>query len=385
MPPLPPALARIAGGDGDVADGRVEPHVEDLVLHALEGHGHTPLEVARDAPRLQAPLDPCLRRRDGVVCPEAVHGRLVNPLNERLCECRQIEVHVVRGPRHGRGARRRAPRVDELRGVEQLAALVALVAARVVVATVRAGARDESVSEELTERFRVELLCGLLEEETALVAVHEDGLRDLRLVGRGCAPEVVELDVEPLVHLRVDGVVLVADLLGGEAFRQRLDLGGGAVLVRAAHVDHVGATLAHVARVHIRREHAPDDVAQVRHVVHVGQRRRDEDVTCTAPRQPHARRRRGPGLARSRGGEARGGGGARGGGHSELARLEPKADLPLGRLVVGGHVHEIAISCVREVAADRTRFRRLWVLGTGEGQGRAHGARALPHRGHHGS
>ncbi|KAI3479573.1 hypothetical protein L1887_58385 [Cichorium endivia] len=44
LPPLLP-LVGVVCGDARVADGRVEPHVQHLVLHALDGDGHTPLEV----------------------------------------------------------------------------------------------------------------------------------------------------------------------------------------------------------------------------------------------------------------------------------------------------------------------------------------------------
>lgn len=38
-------------------------------------------------------------------------------------------------------------------------------------------------------------------------------------------------DFKPLVRIRMDFVVFVAELTGGDAFLQRLCLGGGAVLV----------------------------------------------------------------------------------------------------------------------------------------------------------
>ena len=57
----------------------------------------------------------------------------------------------------------------------------------------------------------------------------------------GGAPELVEADVEPLVHLGVESVVLVADLARGESLLHRLRLRGRPVLVRPAHVQHVVA------------------------------------------------------------------------------------------------------------------------------------------------
>jgi hypothetical protein len=64
----------------------------------------------------------------------------------------------------------------------------------------------------------------------------------LCLLLRRCSAKLVEADVEPLVDLAVQRVVLVADLAGGESLLHGLGLGRRAVLVRAAHVQHVVAT-----------------------------------------------------------------------------------------------------------------------------------------------
>lgn len=48
---LPPALPlrQLCGCDADVANGRIKPHVEDLLLVAGNGDGGTPLQIAGDA------------------------------------------------------------------------------------------------------------------------------------------------------------------------------------------------------------------------------------------------------------------------------------------------------------------------------------------------
>lgn len=103
-------------------------------------------------------------------------------------------------------------------------------------------------------------------------------MADLRLLRRRRAAEVVEADAEPLVHLPVDGVVPVADLPRRAALLHGPGLGGRAVLVGAADEEHVVAPEAAVARVDVGAQHAPDQVAQVRHVVHVRQRARHQHV-----------------------------------------------------------------------------------------------------------
>lgn len=63
------------------------------------------------------------------------------------------------------------------------------------------------------------------------------------LLGGGPAEEV-EVDLEPLVDAGVNGVILVADLLRGQALLPGLVLCGCAVLVRATHVQQVPASQA---------------------------------------------------------------------------------------------------------------------------------------------
>ena len=67
----------------------------------------------------------------------------------------------------------------------------------------------------------------------------------------------------PLVHLRVQGKVLVAQLLGSDLFLNGLGLGGGAVLVGSANVQRVVAAGTREAGKHIGRKHATDNVAKM--------------------------------------------------------------------------------------------------------------------------
>ena len=50
-----------------------------------------------------------------------------------------------------------------------------------------------------------------------------------------------------------------------------LSLSGSPVLISAADVDAVVASATAVAGVHISAQHAPNDVAQVGHIVDIGQ------------------------------------------------------------------------------------------------------------------
>ena len=55
-----PPVVCIVGCDGDVADGRIEPHIEDLVLIARPRDLCAPLQVPGDAPQLQTIPHPCI-------------------------------------------------------------------------------------------------------------------------------------------------------------------------------------------------------------------------------------------------------------------------------------------------------------------------------------
>lgn len=107
----------------------------------------------------------------------------------------------------------------------------------------------------------------------------EDILRDLGLLRSGRASELVEVTVEPLVDLLVEGVVVVTDLLGGLALLAGFGLRGGSVLVGTTNIDDVVSSEAGEASVDISRQDTSDNVAKMGHVVDVGQSTRDQDVS----------------------------------------------------------------------------------------------------------
>lgn len=61
------------------------------------------------------------------------------------------------------------------------------------------------------------------------------------LFGSGSAKKV-KVNLEPLVDAGVNGMVLVADLLGGQTFLSGLVLCCGAILVCATDIQHVPAS-----------------------------------------------------------------------------------------------------------------------------------------------
>ncbi len=131
---------------------------------------------------------------------------------------------------HRRRAIELALGVDELKGIQKLAALVALVSAGILIAAARPGtsALDEAVSEEGFVLLAVWLSRSPLLEEAVLVELQEGVLDNLGLIFRGCSPEVVEGNVEPVVDSLVFGVELVAERLGSNTSLEGPSLGRSA-------------------------------------------------------------------------------------------------------------------------------------------------------------
>ncbi len=173
-------------------------------------------------------------------------------------------------------ARDGGARVDQVGRVELLGAVLALVAARLVIAAVGAGALDVAVGQEAVVGHREELALDHFLDEAVL------GQRPGEMLGQPVVPrarraaEMVEGEPEArgdlLLHLVHLGAIILdrlAGLGGGE-------LGRGAVLVGGADEHDLVAAAAHVAGIEIRRKLASDQIAQMLDPVDVGDRRSDE-------------------------------------------------------------------------------------------------------------
>jgi len=119
--------------------------------------------------------------------------------------------------------------VYKLGGVQQSAALVALVASGIFVAALGTSPDDKSVRQELPQRLREQLLHFVLDHVVALHQFRENLLSYFGLMsGRGAA-EFVAADFEPLVDFFVNFVVFLADLFAADSFLVCLRRAGQAV------------------------------------------------------------------------------------------------------------------------------------------------------------
>ena len=207
---------------------------------------------------LVEPLVGDRRREDGPVL------LLVDPGPHLVGELRLQEEEVpaladleVGAAAHGRAG------LDQVGGVEQPGAVLALVAAGGLVAAVRAGADDVAVGQEAAVVDRVDLLGHPLLDEALLLEPPGEVLGQLLVLLGGAAPEVLPRKPEPLAEIPLDGVLAAAVLGDVEARLERGELGRGAVLVGGADEEDVLAPQAQVAGVHVGGQHRADEVAQV--------------------------------------------------------------------------------------------------------------------------
>ncbi len=216
---------------GEVADRRVQPHVEVLARRV----GNLEAEVGRiagDVPLGQTRLEPFLQ----LVGNLALHAAALGPLLQELGEVRQLE-EVVGGRAHfRRGAGDGRDRIDQLGRRVGRAAGFTVVAVLVFGLALRAGTLDEAVGEEQA-LDRIEHLLDIACGDMAGIAQRQiDALAVGAVLRRVGGVIVVKADAE----LGEVGLVLVThtldQLLGGDTFLLGTQHDGGAVGVIGAHV-----------------------------------------------------------------------------------------------------------------------------------------------------
>ena len=274
VPPILPGVG-LAGVPGPLDAGRqiahhgLEPHVEALVLPAFQRYVDAPVQVAGDGARLEV-ADVIAAEADHVVAPAAGLFRLVEVRLQDLREGGQVQ-EVMLGLAHDRSrAVDLAARVDQLGGVDQGAAVVALVAARVREAAHVTRALHHPVRQEAVLALAVELLLGLTVQVAALQQQGEDVLRDLVVVlGVGMGEQVV---ADPHVALGGQEALVEAleQLARGDAVFVGFDRDRGAMRVRAADHQHAVAFEAVIAGEDVGGQVGPGQVADVQVAVGVG-------------------------------------------------------------------------------------------------------------------
>ena len=187
--------------------------------------------------------------------------------------------------------RKRRARMDQIGGIEHARAVLALIAARAVVAAMRAGADDIAVRQEALVGVGIDLL-GLPDFEMAVLPQRaRERLRQLVVGPVGRAAEIVPRQTESLADVLLDRMLLGAIGAHVLARFQRRQFRGRAVLVRRADVERLAPQHPVEARKDVGRQHRADQIAQMLDAVDVGQRAGDqypchEYVLCLARAVP---------------------------------------------------------------------------------------------------
>ncbi len=267
LPPVPPGVrlaALLSPFDRrrEIADHRVEPDVDPLLLVlgvAGDRDPHPPVQVAGDRPRpdlVEQPEREVLDVRAPVVV-----GR--DPAAQAVGELRQVEEEVLRLPELGDGAVDPRPGLDQIGRVELVAAVVALVAARLRIPADRARSLDVAVRQRVPGRRRERDEHLALDDRAVLVQRPEQVLHDALVIERRRPREQVVGETQAPEILAERVVVVVGDLNVRLPFSVGDHHHGRAVLVGPAHHQDVVPAQPVIAREHIRGDAEPRHVAKV--------------------------------------------------------------------------------------------------------------------------
>ncbi len=250
VPPLLPGLgaALVAGPlntGGEVADDGLKPDVEPLPFVAGEGDGDAPFDVPGDGPALEPGGDVVAGEGQDVGPPVLLV--LIQVGRNPLLEGGQVQEKVLRLPGDWDTAVYLAAGVDEVQGVQQTPAVVALVAPCFRVAAVGAGPFHVPVRKEDAAGFRVELHLGLAVDVPPLQQPQEDVLRHSVVVLRVGVGEEVITDADTLLGVQETGMVALKQFPRGDAFLLGPNGDGGAVGIGAGDHEDVVAGQAMVA------------------------------------------------------------------------------------------------------------------------------------------
>ena len=172
FPPFLPCVGQQLFGVADVSDRGVEPYIEHFALGTLYGNGNTPIQVAAHGTRLQAHVEPALALAINIGTPLLMVFQ--NPLAKPFLVFVQRQIPVLRLTHHGLAAADGTLRINQVRGAEAGAALLALVAVSAFGMAVGAFAGDVAVGKEGLGFFVVILHAGLFDEFSLIVQLAEE-------------------------------------------------------------------------------------------------------------------------------------------------------------------------------------------------------------------
>ena len=296
-PPVAPGRAVLLGpflGRADVFDGGVEPDVEDLALHAGTrpavgaDYGHAPGQVAGDAPVDQALVQ--VLEGDGLgqglpvslrFDPGADLGLDLGLQQIEVARVAHLDVLRTRDRRIG---------IDQVRRVQQAAAVVALIAARLGIGAVRAGPLDVAVRQEAGVVDRIDHLVHAFFDQSVLLQGRSEMLGQATVWGVRRPAKVIVAEAKGFARRLLDLMLLVAigpHVLTGGGGGQ---LGRRAMLVGRADEQDLVALRPVEPGPDVGRQHRPGQIAEMLDAVDIRQGRGDQDAGHGIPNAKDRRR-----------------------------------------------------------------------------------------------
>ena len=172
FPPFLPRVGQQFFGIADITDGSIEPYIKHLTFGAFYRNGNAPVQVAAHGTRLQAHVEPALALAINIGTPLLMVFQ--NPLAKPFLVFVQRQIPVLRLTHHGLAAADGTLRINQVRGAEAGAALLALVAVSAFGMAVGALAGDVAVGKEGLGFFVVILHAGLFDEFSLIVQLAEE-------------------------------------------------------------------------------------------------------------------------------------------------------------------------------------------------------------------
>ena len=270
LPPVGIALRhRPFPGGRHVTQRVFEPDVHDLAHGVFHRQRHAPVQVARDGAVGEPLVEPAPAIVAYVVLP------VLFRLDPRLQPGRnagELEIPVIDRPDLERTFTEFAVRINQLRGVENGAAGLALVPPGAVRSAVGARAFHVTIGQEAVAGRTVDLVDFPHVEAALLFQAADVGPGRFVVDGPGGLGEIVVDDAEVFEGTLDDGIVLVHEFLGRCAFLLGRQGDGHAVIVRSADVNDVPAFQPLVADIDVPWQMDAGDMADVQFAVRVGQR-----------------------------------------------------------------------------------------------------------------
>jgi hypothetical protein len=135
----------------------------------------------------------------------------------------------------------------------------------------RTGPPDVPVREETLAMATIELLNCSFQNKALGIEFFEDILHDFGLDRGGSTAEFIKTDGKPLVNIRVDGVITVAEFLGTYPFLDRPILRGSAVFIGTTYIEGIVPPEPAEPGKGIGRQDL-NKIPQVGHIINIGER-----------------------------------------------------------------------------------------------------------------